>query len=121
MIFFFVLISSSALAQQATWIWYPGDYSIWLANKMQNHRTERGTFFPPFWRTYSHYNLVEFSKKIESAEPEEVEIAVEGEYNVKLDGKMLTGAPSKVMIGSGRHSLKIKVFNQQLLIKNYLL
>jgi hypothetical protein len=112
-IFFLILISSSVIAQQATWIWYPGDYDIWLANQMQNRRTERGTFFPPFWKTFSHYNLVEFSKRIDLKEPEEIEIAVEGKYNVKLDGKMLTGKPSSLLIGSGKHSLKIKVFNQQ--------
>lgn len=31
-----------------TWIWYPGDYEIWLGNQMNNRRTERGAFFPPF-------------------------------------------------------------------------
>ncbi len=99
--------------QQATWIWYPGDYDIWLANEMQNRRTERGTFFPPFWKTDSHFNLVEFSNKFVLTEPEEINITVEGKYNVKLDGKMLQGAPDKVTIDAGKHSLNIKVFNQQ--------
>lgn len=27
-----------------TWIWYPGDYEIWLGNQMNNRRTERGAF-----------------------------------------------------------------------------
>jgi alpha-L-rhamnosidase len=39
----------------ATWIWYPGDFEIVLANKMQNRRTERGTFFPVFWKIDNHY------------------------------------------------------------------
>jgi alpha-L-rhamnosidase len=55
--------SGLAIAQKSTWIWYPGDYDIWLSNKMQNRRTERGTFYPPLWRLYSHYNLVDFFKK----------------------------------------------------------
>ena len=42
--------TEQARAQKATWIWYPGDYDIWLGNQMQNRRTERGTFFPPFWK-----------------------------------------------------------------------
>lgn len=25
-----------------------GDYEIWLGNQMNNRRTERGAFFPPF-------------------------------------------------------------------------
>jgi hypothetical protein len=109
----FSVPSITLLAQQATWIWYPGDYDIWLANEMQNRRTERGTFFPPFWRMDSHYVLIEFSKKLETTEPEEIEITVEGKYNVKLDGKMLTGSPQKVRIPAGKHSLNIKVHNQQ--------
>ena len=32
-----------------TWIWYPGDYEIWLGNRMNNRRTER-VLFPPFGR-----------------------------------------------------------------------
>ena len=42
-------LASSTFAQ--TWIWYPGDYEIWLGNQMNNRRTERGAFFPPFWKT----------------------------------------------------------------------
>ena len=41
--------------QEDTWIWYPGDYEIWLSNQMQNRRTDRGTFFPVFWKIDSHY------------------------------------------------------------------
>ena len=57
-------LASSTFAQ--TWIWYPGDYEIWLGNQMNNRRTERGAFFPPFWKTDSHYVVVEFSKATES-------------------------------------------------------
>lgn len=74
-------LASSTFAQ--TWIWYPGDYEIWLGNQMNNRRTERGAFFPPFWKTDSHYVVVEFSKVLNLSEPEEVFIAAEGTYNVK--------------------------------------
>jgi len=50
---------------QATWIWYPGDYEIWLSNKMQVKRTEREAVFPPLWRYYSPYALVTFQKEFE--------------------------------------------------------
>lgn len=95
-----------------TWIWYPGDYEIWLGNEMNNRRTERGAFFPPFWKTDSHYVVVEFSKKLDLAAPEEIEIAVEGRYNVKLDGKLQFGSPRKFMLPAGEHNLNIKVYNQ---------
>jgi hypothetical protein len=96
----------------STWIWYPGDYDIWLGNQMQNRRTERGTFFPPFWKMDSHYVLVEFSKKVDLAEAEEIEIAVEGTFNIKLDGKLQFGMPKKFSLPAGKHSLNIKVWNQ---------
>ena len=65
-------LALSAAASAQTWIWYPGDYEIWLGNRMNNRRTERGAFFPPFWKTDSHYVVVEFSKKLDLAEPEEI-------------------------------------------------
>ena len=62
---------------QATWIWYPGDFEIWLANNMQNRRTERGSFFPPFWKLDGHYVLMDFHKDVELTEPEEIDVFVE--------------------------------------------
>ena len=97
---------------EATWIWYPGDYEIWLGNRMQNRRTERGTFFPPFWKMDSHYVMVEFSTQVELEAPETVELAVEGNYNVKLDGRFLPGRPERLHLTAGRHNLNIKVYNQ---------
>lgn len=103
-------LASSTFAQ--TWIWYPGDYEIWLGNQMNNRRTERGAFFPPFWKTDSHYVVVEFSKVLNLSEPEEVFIAAEGTYNVKLDGKLQFGTPETLLLPAGKHSLNIKVWNQ---------
>lgn len=94
-----------------TWIWYPGDYEIWLGNEMQNRRTERGGFFPPFWKMDSHYVAVEFSTKLDLPAAEDVEIFVEGKYNIKLDGKILP-AYQKMTIPAGKHNLNIKVHNQ---------
>lgn len=100
-------------AQQATWIWYPGDFEVWLGNKMQNRRTERNSFLPPFWKLDSHYPLIDFHRDFDLSAPEDVDISVEGMYNVKLDGKALTGNPSRVTMPAGKHRLSLKVFNQQ--------
>jgi hypothetical protein len=100
------------MAQQATWIWYPGDFEIWLGNQMQNRRTERGTFFPPFWKVDNHYALMDFHKVFNLTAPEEVTLAVEGEYNVKIDGKAFEGAPKRITVPAGKHKINIKVFNQ---------
>lgn len=100
----------SSIAQ--TWIWYPGDYEIWLSNQMQNRRTDRGSFFPVFWKIDSHYPLMDFHKVFDLKAPEEVSITVEGQYNVKLDGKPIEGTPSKITVPAGKHKINIKVFNQ---------
>ena len=115
-VWLFLLSGSFTFAQQtsgeATWIWYPGDFEIDLANKMQNRRTERGSFFPVFWKTDSHYNLVDFHKEFDLSEPEEVQIAVEGKYNIKIDGKAIPGFPDNIIMPAGHHKLSLKVYNQ---------
>ncbi|WP_231940398.1 alpha-L-rhamnosidase-related protein [Filimonas lacunae] len=103
---------SAVAAQEATWIWYPGDFDIWLSNKMQNRRTERGSFFPPFWKLDNHYILINFHKTFNLTAPEDVSVYVEGEYNVKLDTKLLPGKPSQVTLPAGKHVLDMKVFCQ---------
>lgn len=109
-----LILAATALSVSAqTWIWYPGDFEIWLGNRMNNNRTERGAFFPPFWKTDSHYVTVEFSKDIDLKAPETIEIASEGIFNVKLDGKLQFGMPSKFTIPAGKHKLNIKVWNQE--------
>lgn len=112
-VLFLFLLNPASASNVATWIWYPGDYDIWLGNEMSNRRTERGAFFPPFWKMDSHYVLVEFSKKIKLSEPEEINIFVEGQYNIKLNGKLLFGTPKKLTLPAGEHALNIKVHNQK--------
>lgn len=99
-------------AARATWIWYPGDYEIWLANNMQNRRTERGSFFPPFWKLDNHYVLMDFHKDVELAEPEQIDVIVEGNYILKLDGKGFEGTPQQVTIPAGKHRINVKVFSR---------
>ena len=85
-------------ASAQTWIWYPGDFEINLANKMQNRRTDRNTFFPPFWKMDSHYVLIDFDKTVDLIEPEEVTVYAEGTYNLKLDGVAFETGVNKIRI-----------------------
>ncbi len=99
-------------AQKASWIWYPGDFDIYMSNVMQNRRTERGSFFPPFWKMDSHYVLVDFHKEFNLVAAEEVKLYVEGTYNVKIDGQALLGFPKTITIPAGKHKLSLKVYGQ---------
>ena len=97
---------------KATWIWYPGDWEIWLGNRFNNRRTERGAMFPPFWKQDSHWATVEFSTVVNLAHAETVVIAAEGRYNFMLDGKLQFGEPQQFEIPAGEHKINFKVWNQ---------
>ena len=96
----------------ATWIWYPGDWEIWLGNRFNNRRTERGAMFPPFWKQDSHWATVEFSTVVNLAHAETITIAAEGRFNFMLDGKLQFGEPKQFEIPAGEHRLNFKVWNQ---------
>lgn len=96
----------------ATWIWYPGDFEVWLGNQFNNRRTERGAMFPPFWKQDSHWPTVEFSTTVELAEAETIHIKAEGLFNFMLDGKLQFGMPDEFLIPEGAHRLNFKVWNQ---------
>lgn len=96
---------------KATWIWYPGDFEVWLGNRFNNRRTERGGMFPPFWKQDSHWATVEFSKSFILKRSETIFITAEGNYNLMLDGKLLFGQPAELYLKAGEHRLNIKVHN----------
>ena len=96
----------------ATWIWYPGDFEVWLGNIFNNRRTERGAMFPPFWKQDSHWPTVAFSTEVSLTADEEIYIWAEGHYNFMLDGKLQFGEPDRVLIPKGVHHLNFKVWNQ---------
>ncbi|MDQ0966043.1 alpha-L-rhamnosidase [Flavobacterium sp. W4I14] len=108
----FTCSAAQLFAQKASWIWYPGDLDIYMSNVMQNRRTERGSFFPVFWKMDSHYVLVDFHKEFNLTQPEEVKLFVEGTYNVKIDGQAIAGFPKSIQIPAGKHKLSLKVYNQ---------
>lgn len=107
------LLVAEVQAQKASWIWYPGDFDIYMSNVMQNRRTERGSFFPVFWKMDSHYVLVDFHKEFNLAAAEEVKLYVEGTYNVKIDGQAITAFPKTITIPAGKHKISLKVYGTE--------
>ena len=97
--------------RQATWIWYPGDFEVWLGNIFNNRRTERGAMFPPFWKQDSHWPTVEFTKTVELEADETIHVSAEGKWNIAVDG-MLRPSKATLTIPKGRHTLSLKVWNQ---------
>lgn len=105
------LLSTVVIAKAQTWIWFPGDMDLWTGNRVNNLRTENGGMWPAFWRADSHWQNVEFSKSFDLAQDEEVEIAAEGQYSIKLDKWFVFGMPTKLTIPKGKHQLRISVSN----------
>lgn len=95
----------------ATWIWYPGDYEIWLHREVNLRRDERLTPIPPFWRLDTCYGSVKFRKRLALERPETVSLAAEGRYNVELNGRMLYGDTGTFTIPAGDSDLVISVTN----------
>ena len=91
-----------------TWIWYPGDFEIWLGNIFNNRRTERGCMLPPFWKQDSHWPTVEFVKTVDLEADEQIDIFAEGHYNLAVDGHL----QQHTVIPAGHHRISIKVWNQ---------
>ena len=105
------------MKKRAAWIWYPGDFEVWLGNKFNNRRTERGSLFPPFWKQDSHWPTVAFTTTVDLRQDETLEIHCEGSCNVSVDGQLQSPAitiPSllTVHVPAGRHQLTLKVWNQ---------
>ncbi|MFS2016954.1 hypothetical protein ACEN88_10295, partial [Massilia sp. CT11-108] len=106
------VVSGGAGAQgTATWIWSPGDFEIWLSNRMQVQRVERDVAWPPFWRLYNHQPQVNFIRQVDLAAPEDIDITVEGIYNVAIDGQFVHGDQHRVRVPAGRHTLNLQVYN----------
>lgn len=107
-------------SKEATWIWYPGDFEVWLSNKMQVRRTEREAVFPPLWQYYSPYALVTFQTEVDIPQQDEVKIFSEGPFQLLLDGVQVYGQPKSITVPAGKHKISFKVYNQEVLPAIYI-
>ena len=79
---------------------------------MQNRRTDRNVFFPPFWKMDAHYVLMDFHKVFDLKVPEEITVYTEGTFNLKLDGNAVESGVNKLTVPAGKHKINVKVWNQ---------
>lgn len=101
-----------------TWIWYPGDYEVWLHQKASVLRQFRGYICPPSWRLDAAYTSVKFRRAYELAEPTALTLSVQGEFVLLIDDNMTPlryeRAPvTSVVLPAGKHTLSINVYNDQ--------
>ncbi|WP_058308448.1 alpha-L-rhamnosidase-related protein [Gracilibacillus massiliensis] len=100
--------------KKAYWIWYPGDWEIWLHEKVSLRREMREVIFPPFWRLDQHYSSVVFSYQYELDQPEEVTIHVDGQFSVYFDNKDNGRYHDQIVtLPAGKHEMKVAVYNKE--------
>ena len=70
--------SVCAFAEDARWIWYPGDYGIWWGNELQSERLQWGARLTPFWPLYEPHSRVLFRKDVKLDADEPLEVRCDG-------------------------------------------
>ena len=93
------------------WIWYPGDFEIWLSNRVNTRRIEKGIPVPPFWRMDTCYPLVLFKKEFVATQNDVIRISAEGSFNVRVNEKYVYDARESFCIGRGKNVVEILVYN----------
>ncbi|MDD2798026.1 MAG: alpha-rhamnosidase [Bacteroidales bacterium] len=99
----------------AKWIYYPGDFEIWLTKNIALRRTERNQPYPPMWRVDPAYGTVVFSKRISLMKPEKASIAVDGKYFIRglNNAIMYEYNPKSFTLPAGNYKLSVFVENYQ--------
>lgn len=97
----------------AKWIWYKGDFELFLGLRVHSSRFQRGTQITPIWRIDTPSPNVKFHKKFKLEYPEKISIITDGEAAVELDGPghYLYSWRVGIDLSAGEHDIVITVFN----------
>lgn len=100
-------------ASEAKWIYYPGDFEIWLHKELELQRTERNQNYPPIWRLDPAYGTVKFTKNISLNKAETASIKVDGKFFIRaLNNEILNDYnPQSFTLPAGKYTLSIFVEN----------
>lgn len=105
-------MNENGARERACWIWYPGDWEIWLHEQISVRRQSRGAVYPAYWRLDRAYSSVIYSYTYELEEEEEIRIYAEGRFAVYLDGRDNDRFhSSRMTLPAGRHELRVAVYH----------
>jgi alpha-L-rhamnosidase len=93
------------------WIWYPGDFEIWLRREVELRRDERLVVTPPIWRVDTPYASVRFRKKIRLDRDETVNVVADGTLRLVIDGRMMAHEARSIALPAGEHDILAEVAN----------
>ena len=105
-----------AEAQEARWIWYPGDYGIWWGNQQQSERLQWGSRLTPFWPLYEPHSRVLFRRDVKLDADEPLEIRCDGNaavcwWNDKGGYTESSALLGKFVLPKNATSIEIKIHN----------
>ncbi|OUS77070.1 hypothetical protein B1748_07895 [Paenibacillus sp. MY03] len=96
-------------SKRAEWIFYPGDFEIWLRREVEFRRDERRITIPPIWRVDSPYTAVRFRRTVHLEAAESVVFRANGEFMLQIDGVTMNSPGQGVVIQAGEHSIFVQV------------
>ena len=96
--------------QSPRWIWYPGDFEIYHALKVNTRREERNIMWPAFWRLDDCYHNVRFRKKAIFEKVCRICAYANGNGYLDVDGKKYPFGEA-VLLPEGEHELLAVVYH----------
>lgn len=98
---------------KAYWIWYPGDWELWLHEKISVEREMRGAIYPAYWRLDGHYSSVMYKYTYELDHSETIEITADGDFAIFIDGQDNYRTNQRTFrLPVGKHEITITVYNR---------
>ena len=97
--------------KKATWIWYPSDFEIQLANRCMTRRYERDVFIPPFWHLSDCYRNVKFSRTFRLQQADDIEFRWEGNINLLVNGQYVYQFDGVLHLEAGEYELVVSVYH----------
>jgi len=107
---------AATCADRAHWIWYPGDFEIYLAQEAQETRLEWGGLTPVMWPQYHHYPSVTFRKVVELSEDEDMTVTVDGRGRYLVAGigeGGFVGREMTIRIPKGKTKIEFQIVNSK--------
>lgn len=98
--------------QSPRWIWYPGDFEIYHALKVNTRREERNIMWPAFWRLDDCYHNVRFRKKAIFEKVCRICAYANGNGYLDVDGKKYPFGEA-VLLPEGEHELLAVVYHTE--------
>ena len=104
--------------KQGKWICYPGDYEVFLAEKVNTKRFQRDFPIRPFWRVDSPWHHVRFFKNVVLEKPTKMKFSWEGSISVffrrptlHVDDVYSYEFTGELEVPAGEHYMEIWVYN----------